>query len=221
VPDDPVAALLRIGQRHFAPLDDYPETRAFWWPRFERIARWFVAWEAGRRTGASTIHAEQRGEISIPLGERSFRLLARADRIERLADGRYAILDYKSGQVPTSKQVRVGIAPQLTLEAAILRSGGFKDVAAGASVNELVYVRLKGGDRGGEPCVVDLKDRSVDGAADHALAKLRELVTHFDDERTPYRSLVMSMWKNRYGAYDDLARVKEWSRGSDAEDDVE
>jgi len=221
LPDDPVAELLRIGQGHFAPLDDYPETRAFWWPRFERIARWFVAWEAGRRTGASPIHAEQRGEISIPLGERSFRLLARADRIERLADGRYAILDYKSGQVPTSKQVRAGIAPQLTLEAAILRSGGFKDVAAGASVNELVYVRLKGGERGGEPCVVDLKDRSVDGAADHALARLRELVTHFDDERTPYRSLVMSMWKNRYGAYDDLARVKEWSRGSDAEDEFE
>ncbi len=37
------------------------------------------------------------------------------------------------------------------------------------------------------------------------------LVTRFEDEDTPYRSLVLSMWKHRYGTYDDLARVKEWS----------
>ena len=30
----------------------------------------------------------------------------RADRIECLADGRYAILDYKTGAPPTAKQVR-------------------------------------------------------------------------------------------------------------------
>ena len=29
------------------------------------------------------------------------------DRIERLADGRYAILDFKTGAPPTSKQVRI------------------------------------------------------------------------------------------------------------------
>jgi hypothetical protein len=29
----------------------------------------------------------------------------------------------------------------------------------------------------------------------------------------------MSMWKNRYGTYDHLARVKEWSVGEDEEED--
>jgi ATP-dependent helicase/nuclease subunit B len=33
----------------------------------------------------------------------------------------------------------------------------------------------------------------------------------FEDEATPYRALALSMWSNRYGTYDDLARVKEWS----------
>ena len=62
----------------------------------------------------------------------NFRLGARADRIERLNDGRYAILDYKTGQPPTDKQVKAGLAPQLTLEGAILRQGGFKDIPAGS-----------------------------------------------------------------------------------------
>ena len=43
---------------------------------------------------------------------------------------RFAILDYKTGQPPTGKQVRMGLSPQLTLEAAILREGGFEDIAA-------------------------------------------------------------------------------------------
>jgi len=29
---------------------------------------------------------------------------------------------------------------------------------------------------------------------------------------------VLSMWKSRYGTYDHLARVKEWSVGGDDED---
>ena len=79
-----------------------------------------------------------------------FTLRTRADRIERLADGRYAILDYKTGQVPTDKQVRIGLSPQLTLEAAILRGGGFGGIPAGGSVADLAYVALRGGEPAGE-----------------------------------------------------------------------
>ena len=46
---------------------------------------------------------------------------------------------------------------------------------------------------------------------DEALAKLTALLTRFEDESEPYRSLVHPMWKARYGDYDHLARVKEWS----------
>ena len=94
--------------------------------------RWFAEWEAARRGNIADIDAEIRGEIRIPLdNERTFILSARADRIERRRDGRYAILDYKTGQPPTGKQVRMGLSPQLTLEAAILREGGFEDIDAG------------------------------------------------------------------------------------------
>ena len=36
------AKLIAFGETFFAPLKDHPEARAFWWPRFLRIAQWFV-----------------------------------------------------------------------------------------------------------------------------------------------------------------------------------
>src|SRR5262249_15227658 len=165
LPADPVAALLEIGAKHFAALEAYPEARAFWWPRFQRIARWFVAWERDRRSHIATLNAETQGKIHIPLGERTFTLRARADRIERLASGGYAILDYKTGTVPTEKQVRIGISPQLTLEAAILREGGFPEIPAG-SIADLVYVSLKGGEPAGDHKTIDFKEGDADAHAD-------------------------------------------------------
>src|SRR5262249_56421828 len=132
--------LRAIGEKHFAPLMERPEARALWWPRFQRIIRWFAEWEAARRDDITGIIAEIRGDIEIVLdNNRKFILSARADRIERRCDGSYAILDYKTGAPPTAKQVRMGLSPQLTLEAAILRGGGFADTDAGYSVAELAY----------------------------------------------------------------------------------
>jgi ATP-dependent helicase/nuclease subunit B len=218
LPDDAIGVLLRIGEKHFAPLMEKPEARALWWPRFQRIARWFAEWEAARRGDIAGIAAEIRGEIKIPLDNaRIFTLSARADRIERRGDGRYAILDYKTGQPPSGKQVRMGLSPQLTLEAAILREGGFADIDAGASVRELAYVRLSGNNPPGEYEPVELKIKQndtpqpPDEASDYARAQLEALIRRFENPDEPYRSLVLSMWTARYGDYDNLARVKEWS----------
>jgi len=218
LPDDPARVLKQIGEKYFAPLMERPEARALWWPRFQRIAAWFADWETARRGHIEGIEAEIRGEIPIPLDhERTFTLSARADRIERRDDGSFAILDYKTGQPPTGKQVRMGLSPQLTLEAAILREGGFEGIAAGSPVSELVYVRLSGNNPPGEERLLELKIKQgdepqpPDQAADYARKQLEALIRKFEDEAEPYRSLNLPMWTNRYGAYDDLARIKEWS----------
>ena len=217
LPANPVSVLRQIGERYFKPLMERPEARALWWPRFQRIIRWFSEWEAARRGDIAAIEAEIRGEISIRLdNERTFVLSARADRIERRADGSFAILDYKTGTPPSGKQVRLGLSPQLTLEAAILRGGGFEGIDAGASVGELAYVRISGNNPPGEHKALELKIRNEtpqppDEAADHARRQLEALIRAFENETEPYRSLNLPMWTNRYGSYDDLARIKEWS----------
>jgi len=219
-PEDPLARFLELGRKHFAPLEEDPEARALWWPRLVRIAHWFVGWEATRRSHLRRSFAEVRGEIEIPLGEGVFRLGARADRIDERVDGTYAILDYKTGEARTEKQVRVGLAPQLTLEAAILREGGFAEVPRGASVEALVYVSLKGGDPAGVERPIEFIEGTADSQADLALSRFTALVRRFAAPTQPYRSLVHPLWKTRYGDYDHLARVKEWSATAAASEDA-
>ena len=217
-PPNPVEELIALGEPHFAALADFPEARAFWWPRFLRIAHWFARWDAERRASIAAIEAEIRGEVDIALADGTFKLRGIADRIERLSDGRYAILDYKTGSARSEKQVRTGLAPQLTLEAAMLRHGGFKSIPPGASVAEIAYVLLKGGEPPGKYEPISFREGSPDSHADRALQKLAALASRFDSDTEPYRSLVHPMWKTQYGDYDHLARVKEWSSGLD--DDV-
>ena len=217
--DDLVNELLAFGRARFAEIEDYPEARAFWWPRFERIARWFANWEIERRSGIAKIDAEIDGSYEIPLEAGSFRLRGVADRIELHSDGRYAILDYKTGSARTEPQVRTGLAPQLTLEAAILRKGGFPTIPANSSVAELAYVLVKGGEPPGDAKFISFKDSTADFQADRALEKLTVLARRFAEEDTPYRSLVHPMWATQYGDYDHLARVLEWTSAGEEDDD--
>jgi ATP-dependent helicase/nuclease subunit B len=66
----------------------------------------------GNWRGATTSPGCRRdqGEIKIPLDNEYHAL--RGDRIEQRRDGSFAILDYKTGQPPTGKQVRMGLSPQ-------------------------------------------------------------------------------------------------------------
>ena len=111
----------------------------------------------------------------------------------------------------------MGLSPQLTLEAAILRGGGFEGIDAGSSVGELAYVRISGNNPPGEHRALELKikpndtPQPPDEAADYARKQLEALIRTFENEAEPYRSLNLPMWTNRYGSYDDLARIKEWS----------
>ena len=219
LPTDPVDELLALGRKHFSEIEDYPEARAFWWPRFERIARWFANWEIERRAKIATIDAEIRGEHNIKLKKGSFRLRGIADRIELGSDGRYTIFDYKTGSARTEPQVRTGLAPQLTLEAAILRQGGFANIPKGASVADVAYVLVKGGEPPGDSKFITFKDGTADSQADRALAKLTELAKKFENEDQAYCSLVHPMWATHYGDYDHLARVLEWTSAGEEDDD--
>ena len=220
LPADPARTLIALGEPRFVALEDFPEARAFWWPRVLRIAHWIARWEAERRAAIVSLRAEIRGSIDIALGEGNFKLRGVADRIELRADGRFAILDYKTGSARTEKQVRTGLAPQLTLEAAMLRNGGFAGIPGSGSVAEVAYVQLKGGEPAGELKPIAFKEGTPDLQADRALEKLRGLAQRFDDEATPYRSLVHPMWTTHYGDYDHLARVKEWSSSGGVIDDI-
>lgn len=210
--------LLEIGREAFGPALSRPGVWAFWWPRFEAIAEWFVAHESERRAVARPLVTEGKAAFEVDGLKKGFRLIARADRIDKLADGTLAIIDYKTGSTPDVRSVIAGLAPQLPLEAAMARSGAFVGVPA-APVSQLRFWHVTGGDPAGEEIAVDgaIFGREkqavppVDQLADEALAGLRNLIARFDDPQTPYHARPRPDYALRYNDYAHLARIKEWA----------
>jgi ATP-dependent helicase/nuclease subunit B len=211
LPADAEDRLLAIGTELFAEALARPGLWAFWWPRFTAVTRWLVAHERGRRPSVRQTWCEVRGELDLEAPGGTFHLRARADRIDRLEDGSLALIDYKTGQPPTPKEVAAGYAPQLPLEAAIARQGGFEPIGP-APVSQMLYWRLKGGAEGGEE-----KPAGDDPArlAQEALDGLTALVAAFDNPDTPYEARPHPERAPRYSDVLHLARIQEWATAGD------
>jgi len=221
-------ALIELGRLRFAQLLDRPAERAFWWPRFERVARWFVKTQLERqeeRVALALTEATGRLELRGPAG--AFVVTAKADRIDRLAEGGLEIIDYKTGTSPSVDQVAAGYAPQLPLEALIARGReGF--LTQGGSVTgktaRLSYWRLRGTQDGGAIEDVLQAKKLIETMAaygrenEDVVATLLRLTEHsllerikrYDNPRTPYLSQPRPAFAG-YGDYDHLARVQEWA----------
>jgi ATP-dependent helicase/nuclease subunit B len=210
LPPEAEARLVAIGRDVFAARMDRPAVRAFWWPRFGEVAAWFVADER-RRRAAGTYPCALEATGTLDLG--GFTLTARADRLDRAADGRLAVLDYKTGNPPSAKQVRAGFNPQLPLTAAIAARGGFPGVAA-APVGELAYVRLGTPKVPGSRRVV-ATDADAAALAEAQLEALKRLVAAYADPAQPYLSRPRPQFVKYDGDYDHLARWREWANGAD------
>jgi RecB family exonuclease len=180
-------------------------------------ARWLAAFEERRRGGARLL-VERTGSMTFDAKPEPFTLSAKADRIE-VRHGRADVLDFKTGQAPTDKQIDAGFSPQLTLTAAIVAAGGFEDVDV--PPGELGYVRVTGRKPPGEELVrVDAAESQA--AAAKALDGLKRRVARFAEEDTPYVSWAAPQFIGRLGGdYDQLARLWEWHVvGTDEDDPV-
>jgi ATP-dependent helicase/nuclease subunit B len=231
LPADALDRLLACGRDSFARMRDFPSVAAIWWPRFERVARWFVEQERARRHAATRTLAEIAGKIEFDIKGQIFTLTARADRIDLRRDNSVAILDYKTGEAPSLSQALAGLAPQLPLEAAIARAGGFPSISANTKIAEIAVMRLSGGDPPGEVRSLDpaqakrdakeLAEKhrisNCDDLAAFARARVETLLAAFANEKTPYHSIPRPKWRGRFGQYDHLARIREWSAEGDEE----
>ncbi len=214
LPDDAEERLIAIGRECFGDALRYPNVRAFWWPRFERIAGWVVEVERERRRLIAQSFSEIAGTLTLSSPRGAFTLVGKADRIDRRTDGTLVILDYKTGALPAPGEVRSGYAPQLALEAAIAAAGGFPGAPA-APVAGLLHWRLTGRDPPGEERSEGDDAAAVAALADMARSELERLIARFDDPVTPYLAWPQPDKKPRYSDYTHLARVKEWLPGAD------
>ena len=142
-----------------------------------------------------------------PAGE--FRVTAKADRVDETTDGCLNIIDYKTGSARTPKEVKLGYAPQLPIEALIAQKGGFSGIKA-AEVQNLIYWQLGKGETVINENLAEILERNEQN--------IRELIALFDLPTTPYLCHPNPKHIPQYSDYEHLARVKEWSVQSDDND---
>jgi ATP-dependent helicase/nuclease subunit B len=210
LPDDARKILVASAREKLAAFAEDAEFESFRWPRLLQGLDAYLDYEAERRPTIEIIFAEKGGRLTIPLDDGSaFDLTAKADRIEFLQDGKAVVVDYKTGTPPSAKEVRAGWSPQLTLEAAMLSSGAFRDVPL-REVATAIYLPLGGG--GQKPRDLDDPKKGPFGdlIAEH-FDELLGLLNHFRDPTKGYPARPFPQFAARYNDYDHLARTREWS----------
>jgi ATP-dependent helicase/nuclease subunit B len=104
-------------------MNHHPLMRARWRPRLIKALEW-VEREIADHPERVPARFEEWGEFV----HRDVTIFGKADRIDRLPDGKLAIVDYKTGGPPSAQQVIDGFALQLGTTGLMAMRGGFKDL---------------------------------------------------------------------------------------------
>lgn len=137
-----------------------------------------------------------------------FKLTAKADRIDMLENGSFAIYDYKSGGLPSKKQAET-FAVQLPLEGAIAHAGGFKDIAKG----KVSHLELIGLGAGGKELPLDFSDEQID----EIWGRLQDLIQAFSSNTMGYTAHMRPEKIQYTSDFDHLSRFGEWQDGDEFE----
>jgi ATP-dependent helicase/nuclease subunit B len=215
---DPGLALAPHAAAYFQTRRVHPLFRALWQPRLIAALERFESWIADAEAeGREVLATEISGEMEID----SVKVQGRADRIDRLADGTLAIVDYKTGAPPSKPQVTAGYALQLGLLGLIAREGRFVNAKSGQVVSgtatRFEYWSL-GKTKNGEGfgyCATPMKEgRAKTGLEPddylpfHA-RKLEEAISRFIRGTEPFLARENPDYKG-YNEYDQLMRLEEW-----------
>lgn len=205
LPETAHETLHQLAQDILGAPDQPLIARTVWLSRFIALIPALVEQERDWRTRNSVqSFVEREGEAHL-IGQTN--LSAKADRIDRLREGGWAVIDYKTGTIPSTKDMAEGRKVQLTLEASILNAGGFKGIQGTA--RSLVYRRLA------KDMNTSILDQDVETTAQFVLDRLRGLVASYLEAGRSYPSCPYGFKQDflppAAREYDHLARVLEWS----------
>jgi ATP-dependent helicase/nuclease subunit B len=182
----------------------HPMLRALWAPRLLEAIDWIAAMERENQArGRLPLKAEAAGETILA----GVTIHGRVDRIDRLGDGGFAVIDYKTGSPPTQKAVTEGFALQLGLLGLIGRSGGFEGVTGNPEAFEYWSLARYRGKFGRLMCPD--KDMQPGEFLDHAYRNFAEAAAEWLTGTKPFTAKLNPAYAP-YGDYDQLMRLEEW-----------
>jgi ATP-dependent helicase/nuclease subunit B len=205
----------RLRARAEALLDSqaaHPLMRALWQPLLTEAID-FIAdqVEANQKEGRRPLAAELWGAVDLA----GVRLGGKVDRVDAMASGGLAIIDYKTGQPPAKKAVGAGYSLQLGLLGLIAERGGFPGIEGAAACFEYwSLARCPSGERAGQRGFVASPIGGRNGldaaeftalAAAHFIAAAEAWLTGPE----PFTAKLHPEYAP-YGDYDQLMRRDEW-----------
>jgi ATP-dependent helicase/nuclease subunit B len=196
----------------------HPVLRALWTPRLIEAIEWVAAEvQADLEKGRRPILAERKGQIDIA----EVSLEGTVDRVDRLADGSLAIVDWKTGKPPSKRAVAEGYSMQLGLLGLIAERGGFEGLTGKPTAFEYWSLASKDGKLGYRTTPVDVKGKG-DGInpSDFTTRAARVLTDAVHAYLTGNAAFTAKLHPEYapYADYDQLMRLDEWyGRSGEAE----
>ncbi len=182
----------------------HPMLRALWAPRLLEAIDWIAGLEAENRAkGRKPLAAEVSGETPIA----GIIVHGRVDRIDRLANGGLAVIDYKTGAPPTQKAVDAGFALQLGLLGLIGRAGGFEGITGEPEAFEYWSLARHKSSFGRLMCPD--KDMQPGEFLAHAHSNFAKAAGKWLTGSEPFTAKLNPAYAP-YGDYDQLMRLEEW-----------
>ncbi len=207
--------LFDVAQRQLARMDHHPLTRALWEPRLLKALEWIE----------STIAADPAREPTLiekwgAFERHGVEIFGRIDRLDRLASGGFAVVDYKTGGPPSKAQVERGYALQLGTLGLMVEAGGFAEHGIEGAAEMFEYWSLgKDGKGRSETGFGYIETPLKVGNARTGIAPEDFLPTaqdYLDDALTrwivgaePFTARLNPDAKG-YDTYDQLMRLEEW-----------
>jgi RecB family exonuclease len=175
-----------------------------WVGHINSISDLIAEQEMKRRGLGQLIATEAKGQIQ--LAGTKFTIRGKADRIDRMSSGEMVIYDYKTGSVPSPKQI-LYFDRQLPIEALMAERGGFEELPSNR-VSRVCHIGM-----GRKPVSREIPLEESDGGDLRVESVERELIallTSFEDPSHGYSSKRATEALSYSGDYDHLARFGEW-----------
>jgi ATP-dependent helicase/nuclease subunit B len=205
-----VGELEPLARRMLDEKSAHPLVRALWQPRLLAALKWIEQEIADQHDAGRVVLATEAQGAMVRHG---IRIHGRADRIDRLDDGRLAIVDYKTGKPPSGTMVEKGYALQLGVLGLIARAGGFEHIAGEPERFEYWSLAKKGQEFGycDEPILEGRKKSGVPRGEFLSQAEryLDQALSHWILGREPFTARLNPDYPG-YADYDQLMRLDEW-----------
>jgi len=190
-----VELLRELGRRVFGYDTDKRLNTRGWYFRWENLVATYIDWQEQRTRDWQVEATEKALERELTVGNRTLTLKGRADRIDRGPNG-LAIIDYKTGSIPTSETVLSGEHAQLPFYA-LLHPG---------EITEVLYAKFE---RDAIKTNVDVKEEALSNLVRMLERRLRALIENID------KGAPLTAWGDpetcRFCRYEGLCRKQMWS----------